>query len=299
MGLVTNFYEDGYLIVDTSYLTHTIACRAMKIYSQHYDLPEDEEELWKINFSEDEDFRAIFDRNFISTINKFLKKFRLHKNNIVFALDCKKIDIWRRSFYEGYKLGRINASHEKKGFNRGPLFGYVKETVLPNLIEKGFGGIIKHPVAEGDDVIAVSHRYLRETYPESTIAIMTCDHDFLQLADDYTEIYNIQDKNLKEKSLGSPALDLLMKILVGDGADEIPKCFQKTKGDKYLSRGFGNKAAMTLIKDPELLKEKFNEYPEAKEQYKLNYTLVCFKAIPELIVEDITKNLKELVNSYS
>jgi len=293
MGLITNFYNDGYLIIDTSYLTHTIASRSIKIYSEHYDdLPTDDEELYKIDFSKDNDFMSIFNRNFKSTINKFLSQFRLPKQHTIFAFDCKKSDIWRRSFYMGYKLGRIKSSKDQLGFNKGPLFGYVKDELVPSLIESEYGFILNNPVAEGDDIIAITTNYIKRVLPEVQIIIMTCDGDFLQLASDNVEIYNIQNKNIKEKSIGTPSQDLL-KILIGDGADEIPKCFNKQKGDKEFAKGFGEKAALKLVQDPNLLKEKFNLYPEAVKQYQLNYKLVCFDAIPKIITEDIENKIQE------
>jgi 5'-3' exonuclease len=265
----------------------------MNIYSDHYDVEPDEKELYKIDFTQDEDFMMIFRKNIVSTINKFLKKFRICKEHVIFATDCRKTDIWRRSYFDGYKLSRINSAQDETGFNRGPLFGWTKNTLIPELQEDGYGPIIGHPIAEGDDIIAISKMYLRELDPHITIAILTCDHDFLQLVDDNTKIYNAQEQDLKEKSLGNPKKDLLMKILIGDRSDEIPKCFDKVPGDKLLSRGFGEKTCKKVVDDPKLLEQKFKEYPEAKKQFETNYRLVSFTAIPQIIIEDVKKDLND------
>jgi len=294
-GLVKSFTDDGYLLMDTSYLVHTIAFRTIKIYSDHFDLPDDPKDVWKINFSEDEDFMAIFNRNFISTINKFLKKYRLHKENVVFAMDCRKIDIWRRSFFDSYKLNRIQGPAEPEGLNRGPLFEYVKEVLLPKLISDGMGVMVEYPIAEGDDIIAISKQYIRDKNPTIKIVIITCDHDFLQLIDDNCIISTIQENILKDKSLGSPERDLQFKILIGDGSDEIPSCFVKTRGDKDLGRGFGQKTCLRFMDEPGLLEKKFNEYPEARQQFEINKQIIDFRLIPESIRHDVEEILNEKI----
>jgi len=295
-GLITSFTSDGYLLMDTSYLIHTIAFRTFKIYSDHFDLPDDGKEIWKIDFSLDDDFMAIFNRNFVSTVNKFLKKYKIDKSRVVFAIDCKKTDIWRRSFYESYKFQRIQGADEPEGLNRSPIFRYVLDNLLPKVNSDGMGITISYPIAEGDDIIAISKNYIRSINQTVEIVIITSDHDFMQLFDDNTVISTIQEKLLRDKSLGSPEKDLLFKILVGDGSDEIPGCFKKTPGDKELGRGFGQVTCLRFIDNPDLLKRKFSEYPEAGEQFKINKMIVDFNNIPESIVSDVTKILEETLD---
>jgi 5'-3' exonuclease len=279
MALVTSLYKDGYIIVDTSYVIHTIASRALKIYGGYYDLPEDPEELYDIIFTDDDDFRAIYDRNFISTIKKFLNKSKVHKSRTVFALDCPKRDIWRRDYFDAYKLGRMTKQKEKKGPNLGPIFEYTKTQLIPSMVSKGFGCTLEHPLAEGDDVIAIFVKMVREVSPRSHITLVCHDRDFLQLLDqdeDNLDMFNVQEKDLKSWSIGTRKENLLLKILVGDNSDEIPKCFDKVRGDKILSRGFGAKAAMKLVEDEELLKEMLKKYPEAVKKFMRNKKLIDF-----------------------
>ena len=74
---------------------------------------------------------------------------------------------------------------------------------------------------------------------------------------------------------------------MGDTCDNVPGCFSKTKGDKSLSRGFGEKTARIFRDDPNLLIEKFQQYPEALKQYEVNKILVSFKNIPKEIREAV------------
>ena len=112
-------------------------------------------------------------------------------------------------------------------------------------------------------------------------------------SNDQTLLRNMEDLDLVTRSVGPPKFDLMYKILLGDTSDDIPSCFQKTKGDKLLSRGFGKKTVMKVMKDIPLLKEKFKQYPEARKQYKLNKQLIDLSFIPKEIKEDILQILTE------
>ena len=86
--------------------------------------------------------------------------------------------------------------------------------------------------------------------PEREILIVTNDYDYLQLLDDKIHIYNLKNKNLREKSLGSKKLDLGVKIIVGDNSDNIPRCFPKC-----------GKTAYKYLENPDLLDKAFAKYP--------------------------------------
>ena len=97
-------------------------------------------------------------------------------------------------------------------------------------------------------------QHFQKTMPEREILIVTNDYDYLQLLDDKIHIYNLKNKNLREKSLGSRKLDLGVKIIVGDNSDNIPKCFPKC----------GQKTAIKYLENPDLLDKAFAKYPESK-----------------------------------
>ena len=64
--------------------------------------------------------------------------------------------------------------------------------------------------AEGDDIIAVLKKKIRTKYEDIPIYIITNDHDYLQLFDNNTYIYNLQGLNLRTKSRGEE-VDLKLK----------------------------------------------------------------------------------------
>jgi len=86
-------------------------------------------------------------------------------------------------------------------------------------------------------------------------------------------IFNLQDRNLADRSCGSPEKDLLIKILSGDKSDNIPAC----------ARGLGPKTAATVADmteeaRTEWLRKKGGE--NAIEQYNKNRTIIDFRCIP-------------------
>ncbi len=270
--------------------------RAFNIFKHHFDTPNDPEELWEIDYSEDDDYLKILTGCYIKGLSTLMSSYRIKKGNIIFATDCKKRNIWRLDVYSDYKLKRIIKQQNKTGLNKRPLFKYITDTLLPIVTDKhNLGFLLSHDYAEGDDIIAVSHGYLRTTYSDSDVIILTNDSDMLQLHDDKTLLRNMENLDLMTRSIGSPKHDLMYKILLGDVSDDIPSCFEKTKGDKLLSRGFGKKTAMKVMKDLDLLKEKFKQYPEAVKRYKRNKQLIDLTFIPKDIKEEILQDIAEFV----
>ena len=123
---------------------------------------------------------------------------------------------------------------------------------------------------EGDDVIALIHRYIRQEYPKKNIIIITNDYDMLQLLDGKTSMVNLKGLDLFTKSFGDQRTDLLLKVLCGDPSDNIKSCFPKC----------GKKTALNLIRNPQKLEEKLNSNPKYREQYNFNMKLIDLSNIP-------------------
>jgi len=132
------------------------------------------------------------------------------------------------------------------------------------------------PTAEADDVVAILKTHIRKQQPTKQIVIVTNDHDYLQLLDEYTILINLKHKLLSEKSLGSREKDLNMKIILGDSADNIPKSIPRC----------GKKTALTLVNNPEQLQKKL-ENQEIFKQYSLNQLLIDFDFIPKNICDTV------------
>lgn len=214
---------------------------------------------------------------FIENIKKITKKYRIQNANIIFAKDCRRYNIWRNKYYEDYKKSRDD---KNKRFNKD-IFIYTYEKIIPDLKKLNISIAINEE-AEADDVIAILKTVIRYRM-FIPIYIITNDHDYLQLFDDNTFIYNLKGLNLRTKSRGNPKLDLQFKIFRGDTSDNItPVVSRKIRDDKLID----------LIYNEKLFNEFFKENQELKKIYDRNELLIDFNKIPKNISDDIIKFLK-------
>ena len=77
----------------------------------------------------------------------------------------------------------------------------------------------------------------------------------------------------------------MMKILLGDVSDNIPKVFDKV----------GPKKALKLIHDNAALKAKLKENQASAKQFKMNKQLICFSEIPKELNDRILEKVNEKV----
>ena len=106
---------------------------------------------------------------------------------------------------------------------------------------------------------------------------MANDLDYMQILDDNIHLYNLKNKNLRNKSIGSSKQDLIIKIIMGDKSDNISACFPRC----------GKKRALYYSTR---LDEMFNKYPDSESKYIKNKHLIDFDEIPkELKYKIITK----------
>jgi 5'-3' exonuclease len=137
---------------------------------------------------------------------------------------------------------------------------------------------------EADDCIAISVKYILEKYPQSKIYIITSDKDYLQLAEERVELYNLAYKKLTDQksSSGDSKCDLFCKIVMGDPSDNIKSVLQKC----------GPKTALKCYENPEYFEERLKK-ENAYEIYNLNKKLVDFNEIPtDLLDEFINTSIK-------
>ena len=237
-----------------------------------------EEELDVENILDNQIFMEKYHKLFIENIKKIIKKYKLQDSEIIFAKDCKRYNIWRNSYYERYKGTRDD---KNKKFNKN-IFIYTYDKIVPDLLDLDIK-IIEVDNAEADDVIAVLKTNIRDKYNELPIYIITNDHDYLQLFDDNTFIYNLKGLNLRTKSRGNSKLDLQFKIFRGDISDNImPVITKKIRDDKIID----------MIYNKELFDNFFDTNKELLELYKLNELLIDFKKIPINIKNNIQKYIK-------
>lgn len=226
---------------------------------------------------QNEKFVEKFAKTFVENVEKIPKNLKIDKSInpiIIVGKDCKRENIWRNTIFPNYKGTRANGAED--GFMGGPFFKMIYEDDL--FIKGGAKTILKHPQLEADDCIAITTKHLLETYPTCNIYIITSDKDYLQLAEERVQLYNMAFKKLTEQksSSGNAQCDLFCKIVSGDPSDNIPSVFPKC----------GPKTALKYFNDRDLFEKKLNESEEYQKQYELNRTIIDFNRIPEELVNE-------------
>ena len=268
-----------FIFIDGSYFCFYRYYSLLNWWKNAY--PEDLDVLQ--NPYQNEKFVDKFKKIFIDNIQKIPKNLKLDKTVtpiIIVGKDCKRADIWRNQLFPNYKANRLH----NDGFMGGQFFKMVYEDNL--FIEGGAQTILQHPKLEADDCIAISVKYLLNTYSTCNIYIITSDKDYLQLAEERVQIYNLAFKKLTEQksSTGDPNCDLFCKILTGDTSDNISSVFPKC----------GPKTAMKYYKNRDLLTKKLQESTIFQTAYELNSKIIDFNNIPEELVNEFLQELVQL-----
>tara|TARA_B110000977_G_C11084412_1_gene494107 strand:- start:3064 stop:3879 length:816 start_codon:yes stop_codon:yes gene_type:complete len=269
----------NYILLDTSYIIfyrYFALIQWWKLAKKDIELPE--------NPYNCEEFVEKFTKLFLQQITTIKKKLKIHKEEckVIAAIDCHRKDIWRNEIFPQYKESR----YKDEVFTGGEFFKLVYSNDF--LLKSGVDYIFKCDKLEADDIVAITKNEIRRKYTLENIYIITNDHDYLQLMDENTKIFNLQFKNLIENKKVFPeaAKNLFYKIVLGDKSDCIPPiltgCGPKTTEKYYMDR--------TLFEN-ELKKQN------AHDKYILNKTLVSFSEIPHELVKTFIETYKtELSN---
>ena len=210
-----------------------------------------------------------FKKTFISKMKEIEKKLKIENPIVIVGRDCPRATIWRMKYLPSYKGNR-----EYSDFLGGPFFKLAYED---DLFKKGGANrILKYPELEADDCLAILTKKIKKTFPEGKITIITSDMDYLQLACENVELYDLKFKKLTERksSYNDAKKDLFVKILTGDKSDNIKGVFKKC----------GPKTACKYFDDKELFDKKLQNVEGAMERYLLNKKLIDFNEIPEDLV---------------
>tara|TARA_B100000073_G_scaffold40764_1_gene30575 strand:- start:8065 stop:8979 length:915 start_codon:yes stop_codon:yes gene_type:complete len=207
-----------------------------------------------------------FKKTFISKMKEIEKKLKIENPIVIVGRDCPRATIWRMKYLPSYKGNR-----EYSDFLGGPFFKLAYED---DLFKKGGANrILKYPELEADDCLAILTKKIKKTFPDGKITIITSDMDYLQLACENVELYDLKFKKLTERksSYNDAKKDLFVKILTGDKSDNIKGVFKKC----------GPKTACKYYENKELFREKLKKEDGAMERYSLNKKLIDFNEIPE------------------
>jgi 5'-3' exonuclease len=273
---MNNLLNPTFIFIDGSYFCFYRYHSLLTWWKNAY--PEETDVLQ--NPFNNEKFVEKFKKTFVENVQKITKNLKLDKSVspiIIVGKDCKRSNIWRNEFFSNYKGNR-----SEDGFMGGPFFKMAYEEEEPLFIKGGAQFILKHSKLEADDCIAISVKYLLNLYPKCNIFIITSDKDYLQLAQENVQIYNLSFKKLTEQksSTGNAQCDLFCKVLMGDISDNIPSVFPKC----------GPKTALKYFSNNELLHNKLAENEIYKKNYELNNKIVDFNNIPDYLVQEFITN---------
>ena len=154
---------------------------------------------------------GIYTNAIYTMIKQLIKIFKSQNpTHIVFAFD-KTRNTFRKQLYSEYKG------------NRGQTAEPLKQQFIEMeniLLELGFPVLVSDTY-EADDLIGSAISHFRKTIGDDTIYVITKDHDYLQLIDDNTRLWLIQNKQ--------EVADTLNKKYFGDTRNDLPdKVFEVT-----------------------------------------------------------------------
>ena len=250
------------ILIDNSYYIFNRYFATVRWFKQRN--PEMEIDHEKI--IENKEFLIAFIKHFEGDMKKLLRKFKSIKSNIVFCIDCPRSTIWRNSIYDKYKLTSIN----KNNFNSDIFDLFENYLYSNNYITCRYENL------EADDIVYLIQKKMLNIDNNIRIVIITNDGDYLQMYRENVKIYNMQFKDLSLKINYNPNVELLLKIILGDKSDNIPKIQNGMRKDNALK--------IALMKETDRL-DYFHKN-NIIDNYYLNRKLIDFNEIPEIIVKN-------------
>ena len=165
---------------------------------------------------ENEEFLNSLEKQYLSHLEKLVKKTRIPMDQIFMVQDCPREGIWRHDHYSGYKGTRPSNS------GIGP---YIRH--LNDKMRSRYRLVIMAERAESDDCIAIlTEFFLAKGH---AIVILSNDTDFRQLlVHGNVRIY--QPKGWEPMTCENPREALMKKVLAGDPTDNVKAVKRSTKG---------------------------------------------------------------------
>lgn len=233
---------------------------------------------------DDSTFTDMFITGFRRDLKKIVNKFGARE--IYFAKDCARSEIWRNHIYSEYKSRKQLSDFDGRAFEKvyDELIPELKEVYKTHRFRRSIRNIplytISHATCEADDICAV---LCKKIFGGTQKTVITGDHDYLQLVDDTTAIYDMKFRPLESKSIGCAREDLLLKILTGDKSDNIPSICSK-------------KHVLSLIRDGLSCDEIANMYID-DARFQLNRNLIDMDMIPEELVISVVETIESVVET--
>lgn len=214
-----------------------------------------------------QDFETSFFRHLENDFRSWRRKY-IYLNEIWFAVDCPRENIWRREIYPEYKATRAHAEDFDRDIFRR-VFEYFDREKGRLMIR-----MIGHPRLEADDIC-----YILSTKLPGQMVIIANDNDYLQICSTNVSVVNKEGREIRERGCGDAKKDLKRKILMGDKSDNIPS----------ICPGIGPKTADKLIA---LSSEEFDAWlikkgPETRANYERNSRLIDMACIPGEYIDEV------------
>ena len=263
------------ILVDTSYTSFYRFFATIRWFSLAHS---EEFKIFKLDnkydWSKNEIFINKYEKMFLESIIKLVKKKIFDNSNIIFCMDTPKEKLWRMEIQDNYKSGRCDLSLKH---NYKTTFDYTYNIMIPKFIEQNKNiNKLRLDEVEADDIIAticMHHQRLNDT---QQIYLVSGDEDFLQLGRENLIFINYKKKKPFTLTVEEAQLALMKKVIYGDPSDCIPSIFPKGKRV--------NKKMME-----ENLKEFLETNIESKKQYDKNVLMIDFNNIPTKYFNKIIK----------
>lgn len=280
---VKDIPEKSLILVDTSYTSFYRFFATIRWFSFAY--PEEFKELKndiKYNWKTNKIFIEKYEKMYLDSIIKLIKKKNFENSDIIFCMDSPKEDLWRTQIQSEYKGDRIDLSLK---YNFKPTFEYTYNDMIPKFITQNKNIYsLRVEKMEADDLIAIITMHMKDKNPNKNVYIVSGDEDFLQLGRNNVIFVNYKIKKpfiLTEEQANE---SLRNKFINGDTSDCIPSIFPKGKRV--------NKKEM--LNSVEKLNEYLDKNPDSKKQYEINKKMIDFKNIPKKYFNKVTKLFESL-----
>ena len=280
-----NVVNKPLILIDTSYTSFYRFFATIRWYSFAY--PEEFKVLKldnKYDWSKNDIFINKYEKMYLESIIKLVKKKVFDNSNIIFCMDTPKDKLWRMEIQDNYKSGRCDLSLKH---NFKTTFDYTYNFMIPKIIEQNKNiNKIRLDEVEADDIIACICMHLNNTDPSHEIYLVSGDEDFLQLGRDKLTFINYKKKKPFVLTKDEANQALKNKIINGDPSDCIPCIFPK---GKRVNR-------KELLESDIKLNEYLSNNSDIKKQYDKNKLMIDFNNIPKKYFNKIIKLYNNVIS---
>jgi len=267
------------ILVDASYTSFYRFFATIRWYSFAFaDEFKDLKTNNKYDWSKNQVFMEKYEKMYLDSIIKLVKKKVFDNSNVIFCMDSPKETLWRTQLQCDYKGDRADLSLKH---NFKPVFEYTYSTMIPNFItnHKNIYSLRVEKM-EADDLIAIISMHMKE----QLIYLVSGDEDFLQLGRDNIIFVNYKAKKAFKLTEEEAIKALRIKFILGDSSDCIPSIFPKGVRSKKKE----------ILESDEKLEEYLNSNPDARKQFEFNKKMIDFKNIPKTLATKVMNQFNKL-----